>query len=575
MVFWAAVRAVVHAVTILCLSSILAAPLTAETSWRFVASGRIVTSPVVLDSGEVSFAADDRNLYRLSAGGELRWRTRLPEMPTRRLTALHDGSVLIELSDGRVERISRSGRHAWTLRSPDEKLTSIAASNLGIVYLTYEGGGIRALNYAGHSLWALSVGDSVVHGPYISGDGSLVLITEGAELLVLTSDGTVVDSYDIEEVPAVAAMGPDGTVVAADEHGRISRINITDGTREVIAEANSAVQRLILDTSGALSFVDETGELHGATTSQPLTQVDGGAAGTGDGGFVVSEESGVLRVLDDAGETVVHMHVGGGGALGEPVIGAGGHIVVPGRDEGWIVYGLKIEPVRAPAWTASGGSARNDGRIYEVAMPGRRELRNRRDYLVLSDMIRAGGASESERVLSDVEARLDDGNLRGTLAWISSLLIEITGIDVSSRESRLVSPDIAARAYVALGRVGDLIALRGLERAASRANDPTELRAIMRGFSSVGFSDRIPRGVLISEIYDRGGGPGTSAGMDEAFISASEELWEQGARLPRVLVETLSYLPQRGASEQVRMRARALLARVAIENQPVIRTALQ
>ncbi len=547
----------------------------AEASWRFVASGRIVTSPVVLDSGEVSFAADDRNLYRLSAGGELRWRTRLPQMPSGRLTALHDGSVLIELSDGRVERISRSGRHAWTLRSPDEKLTSVAASNLGIIYLTYEGGGIRALNYAGHSLWALSVGDSVVHGPYISGDGSLVFITEGAELLVLTSGGTVADSYDIEEVPAVAVKGPDGAVVVADENGEISRISISDGTREIIAEADSAAQRLILDIDGALAFVDEAGELYGATSSEPLAQVDGGVAGTGDGSYVVSEESGVVRVLDQAGKTVVRMRVGGGGRLGEPVIGAGGHIVVPGRDEEWVVYGLKIDPVSAPAWVTAGGSGRNDGRIYEVAVPGRQELRNRRDYRVLSDMIRAGGNSESERVLSDVEARLDDGNLRGTLAWISALLIEVTGIDVSSRDSRLVAPDIAARAYVALGRVGDLIALRGLERAASRVNDPSELRAIVRGFSILGFSDRVPRGVLISEIYERAGGPGMSAAMDEAFISASGKLWEQGARLPRVLVEILSYLPQSGASEHVRMRARALLARVAIENHPALRAVLR
>lgn len=551
------------------------APAIAGISWRFVASGRILTNPVVHDSGETSFAAEDRNLYRLTAEGEIRWRTRLPEMPSGRLTALHDGSVLIELSDGRVERIARSGRRAWSLHPPEEELTGIAASNLGIIYLSYEGGGIRALNYAGHALWALSVGDSVVHGPYISGSGELILITESAELLVLTVDGTVAGSYDLDGVPSVAALAPDSTVVVAGDDGSISRIRPSDGTSQVIAEVDRDVRRLIIDSDGSLAFVDQVGTLHGLGSSGPLSGVSGRFAGTGTGGYIVSEDSGVLRVFDEAGETVVRMSVGGGGKLGEPVMGAGGHIVVPGPEEEWLVYGLKIEPARRPAWITANGSARNDGRIFEISVPGRRELRERRDYRVLSDTIGAGVSQESERVLSDLEARLDDGDLRGVLAWISTLLMEITGIGFSRGDGRFVSPDIAARAYTALGRVGDLIALRGLELAAARAADPSEFRAIMRAVSAVGFSDRVSRGVLITEIYARAGGPGRSAAMDEAFVSASEELWEQGARLPRLLVETLSHLPRDGATERIRVRARALLARVAIGNQPVIRAALR
>ncbi len=576
MVFWAAVRPVLLASLILFISSIFVAPLMAESSWRFVASGRIVTDPVVLDSGDVSFAADDRNLYRLSSTGELRWRTRLPEKPAGRLIALHDESVLVELSDRRIERITRSGRHSWSLRSPGERVTSITASNLGVIYLAYEGGGIRAVNYAGQSLWALSVGESVVHGPYISDNGSLVLITESGELLVLTSDGMVLESYDIEKTPSLAVMGSDGALVVADEDRReIGRIGISDGTIEPIAETDGSVKRLIVDSDGAIAFTDEHSELYRVNSSQPLSQVEGGAAGTGDGGFVVTEEPGVVRVIDHEGETVVRMHVGGGGALGAPVIGVGGHIAVAGRDEDWVVYGLKIDPVSVPAWANAGGSARNDGRIFEVGAPARNELRNRRDYRVRSDMIRAGGDSESEQVLSDIEARLDDGDLRGALAWVSTLLIEVTGIDATSRDPRRVAPDIASRAYMAMGRVGDLTALRGLELAASRADDSTELQAIMRGFSSLGFSDRVPRGVLISEIYDRVGGPGASVATDEAFLAASEELWRQGARLPRVLIEMLSYLPRSGATEQVRGRARGLLARVAIENRTVVPVAIR
>lgn len=551
--------------------------------WRFVASGEILTPLVVHDSGGISFISDDGNLYRVHEYGIRQWRRRLTEPPSGEIAGLHDGSVVFGLESGAVKRVGPAGAVAWRLSPAETPLSSISASNLGVIYLAYESGGLRAINYAGRSLWAVSVGSDFAHGPILGTEGQVYLVTEGQELLQLSPDGHTEISYELERVPVQAAIRPDNTLVFGYEDGSIEVVDAQTDTETLIAQVPSAPQQLFVDADGTVSALDSDGHLwrisddpEPADGYTVYTVAEGvvRAGATGAGEYIVTDADALVRRIDSSGEVRMTIRPGflqgSAESISAPVMGRSGHVAF--TDSQWALWAFSGQNIAGRSWLGEASNGLRNSRIAELHPLSRSDLRDITEYRVLSSLVSEGGLRESERVLEEIESALDRGDLRGQSSWISHLLMNLAGHAAggpdsgnSTRGSRRVTSEIASRAYAALGRVGDRVALQALHHAALRVDDVTRLESVMAALGETGYDLDVSRDIIIQRAYRRAGGPGAHAGLDTAYIRAIETLWEQGVRLSPDVVSQIAALQESGANGRIRGEAGDLLTRMIFD----------
>ncbi len=545
------------------------ADLSGVETWRNVASGPIESDVVVDDRGNVSFAVNDRWLYRLDREGNRSVRIRLPEAAGEHIMALSDGSVVFSTESGNIKRVSPGGRIAWRLQHNDgEELKSMAASNRGFLYLAYETGGIRALNYAGQPLWAIDPGHTPVLGPTLGSNGDIHIVSEDKELLVLNAQADIERSFQLDRLPSHMAINADDELVLVYEGHRVEIVEPQKGERRVLARGDSdgsgaSVENVFVDSDGTVSLFTDEGVLlrHTGRPDREFEQIADslfGAAAVGDGTFIITEPDGVFRRIDSAGRPLMTVQThSGGGELSRPVVGRQGHVAVAGSE--WTVHGVVLSGVGGRAFRGANGGAAADGRIGPVSVAHRHRLLSITEFRVRWGMIEGGDTAAAGRFVNDLEAAISDGNLRGMSLWASELLLTITGGSNRGAERVAMPAELVRRAFTLLGRIGDARAAAGLEQHAlgERAHDHPD--SVIKGLSLLGYSYRYERSELIDVVYRRAGGAGVSAEMDGAYLDAIELVWRQGGEISRNAIETIARLPNKAGSTAARQQASRLL----------------
>lgn len=544
-------------------------------TWRHVASGAIESNVVVDDTGNVSFAVHERWLYRLDPAGDRSFRVRLSEAVGDHIMALSDGSVVVSTAGGDIKRITPSGQVAWRLRHDENaELEAMAAGNRGVLYLVYANGGVRAINYAGHPVWAVDVGDPVVHGPKLTSDGNIHVVTEEGELLVLNAQADVEQSFQLDRMPSHIAIDSDDELLLIYDGLQVERVDPVAAERRIIASGaaehdGGRISDVFVDGDGTVSLFRDDGVLlrhtgSGETGFRTIADSLRGAAAVGDGSFVISEMGGVLRRVDSYGQTTMTLRTrSGGGELFSPVVGRGGHVAVSGSE--WTVHGLLLDSVDGRAFRGTGGGAAADGRIGPVRSPDRESLLGSPAFRARLGLIERGDTTAAERLLEDIEKGVSEGDLRGMSLWASELLLMISD-DRDRRKIRASMPaDLVRRSLTLLGRIGDATAALGLEVHALGESRPEHPDAVMEGLSYLGYSYRHRRSDVIDIVYARAGGPGVSAGLDAAYLDAIELVWRQGGAISERVIERIARLPHEAREKAARDRARRLLGRFSTD----------
>ncbi|MFW5995373.1 MAG: hypothetical protein ACOCRN_04605, partial [Spirochaetia bacterium] len=487
----------------------------------------------------------------------------------------HDGSGVLGLESGAVIRVGPAGVVAWRLAAAEQPLHSISASNVGVVYLAYESGGLRAVNYAGHPLWAVTVSEDFVHGPILDAEGRIYLVTEGYELLQLSPDGRTQMRYSLDRVPEHAVMRPDNTLVFAYEDGAIDVVDPQRGRETRMLEAESEVEALLVDEDGTVSVLFSNGDLgriqqHDQSAEgysiEILAREVAGAVSSGNGDYITTDRNGVVRRVDEDAEIRLTIRPGlvegAVNDLSAPVIGRSGHVAV--TDRRWALWSFSGIEVSEPSWRGQAAGGLRDGRIAVLEPPSRRDARNITQYRILSSLSTRGNVRETERVLEDIETALDRGDLLGRSSWISYVLIDIAGEGAGSPEAREgeVPSEIASRAYTALGRVGDRVAVRALQYAAENVEEVSQLESVVTAIAQSGYDFDSSRDVTIHRAFHRFGGAGEHSALEMTFIRAIETVWEQGGGVSPATVSQVAELQESGANRTVRDNATRLLRRL-------------
>ncbi|MFP4644447.1 MAG: hypothetical protein ACLFM0_08835 [Spirochaetales bacterium] len=544
-------------------------------TWRHIATGAVESDVVIDDLGNVSFSVDNRWVYRLNPEGERSFRVRLSEPVGAHIMALSDGSLVVSTEAGDIERISPSGRVSWRLlHDEDRALHTMASSNRGVIYLAYEDGGVRAVNYAGRPVWSVDTGETTELGPVLDSEGNLHIVSGTGELLVLNPQADIVHSFQLERVPQKLAIDSDDELIVVYDDLKTERIDPAAGERRVIVSAieedrRTAISDLFVDGNGTVSLLREDGTLlryseGGDREFQTVAESLRGAAAVGDGTFIVSQPEGVLRRIDESGQTLLTVKTrSGGGELSRPVVGRGGHIAVPGSE--WTVHGFSLDDVDKNAFRGRGAGAAADGRVTSVAGPTRRNLFDIREFRIRSRLIEQGDASVAEQSLEDIEQAISRGDLRGMSLWASELLLTVAGDRTGRNPASGLSAELVRQSYRLLGEIADSTAASGLEKHALGAAGVSHPRAIMYGLSRLGYSYRHDRSKLIDFVYRRAGGAGVSAALDSAYLDSVEAVWRQGGALNREMVRRIASLPHTAADDSTRIKAHRLSAMLSAD----------
>ena len=156
----------------------------ATVAWRFPTGGAIEVSPAVTPDGDVVVGSNDPFMYAVSPSGHLVWKARRLHSETYSSTsATADGLVYYGDNNGVVSVTQAAtgapvaryqGLHGiWSLPVVDAHHDAYFAS---------QGGHVYGYTYSGRRLFDADVGSPVDSYPALTGDGTLLVGTEGGVL---------------------------------------------------------------------------------------------------------------------------------------------------------------------------------------------------------------------------------------------------------------------------------------------------------------------------------------------------------------------------------------------------------
>lgn len=162
--------------------------------WRVQAADVSEVSPAIAPDGTIVFAANDDVVYGVAPDGDVRWRHEIGALTFSSPAATRDGLVYfgdhrgfvtaLRASSGRpVLRVLGRGRTA-TLRSVGVWTQPIVDADHN-VYFGTRPGHIYGFDVRGRRLFDIDAGATVDSYPALAGDGTLLVGTEGGELLAI------------------------------------------------------------------------------------------------------------------------------------------------------------------------------------------------------------------------------------------------------------------------------------------------------------------------------------------------------------------------------------------------------
>jgi len=194
--------------------------------------------------------------------------------------------------------LPRAPKSLWRARVPGSIVDDVAIDPQGAVVVgstTH----LAQIDPRGRVAWSFRLGTaSAATGPVISSNGSRVLVTSEAELLVVRQDGRVRTRRSLpvrksSRIPALLPVETGGVAVAVDAELLLLE---ADGDVRARASAPGSVQTLLHRPAG-LVVVTRDGAVLGWAPPSPLSEI-GSLGGNPSGGAVLVSDDTLVSVVD-------------------------------------------------------------------------------------------------------------------------------------------------------------------------------------------------------------------------------------------------------------------------------------
>ncbi len=471
-----------------------------DYAWRYVPGGRVHGSPIV-GAGRTLFLCQDRYLYSLNEQDIFEWRYNLSSRPVDCFALADDGTVYAGTEDRVLHAVNRSGGRIWTYRPGKSRILNPAVSLDGFIFLPCANGEIHSLNARGDLLWKISLTAAVSANPVIDNTGSLYIATNDGFIYAFNRWGRELWRFWIGQEAVLLALDDNENLYAATDENMIISVNTagsvnwkrdTESAAAAVLTGPGDLVTVLLD-NGRVFSLNVDGEIFYNPESAVLEEAAAYPAGTsalltvGNGGLellLCNLETGTL-------ESIIRPDKG---RIFQPVCGRDGRTVF--GTESWVVFGMQARLAEnQPIWTWNnryGNSSRN-GRMWQTEKyPAQvKDWNNNLDYIYFLDQIASDFSSERAAVLKEIESRLENADLRGSIPYIKEILkflssdfpVPGSSLQLSLRQN---TAEIRASAVRILAQIGGRDSIEHLAWLLKKEYDNFVQAAIIRGMGICG-----------------------------------------------------------------------------------------
>lgn len=369
-----------------------AAPAPASV-WRAATGGQIRSRPAVGPDGTAYALSEDSFLYAWVSGGSLLWKHDLGWIPWDCLAVSGDGTVYAGSKNADFIAVNPRGGRLWTVRLDGLPAGDPAITEDGTVLVGTAAGTLVAFSHLGRRQWSVTLPGAITAQPVIDGAGSIYLVAADRRLYALTPWGEFKWSLPFSAVPRAPAITSDGSVVLGTDGGEVVAVNPAGNVswrRSLGAPVRGVAADALLvvaDTSSGrvVGFSAAGRELWRREAAKPVSAPplldEGRVILTAlDGSIIVIDPKGVISPLAQ-------------GTAGGASLAPDGTVLVGGRD--WIVSALRATfdrpaavSAEAPPWPQAGHDAMHSGRTDAAPRAGNGALLDANpDYLYLQGLL--------------------------------------------------------------------------------------------------------------------------------------------------------------------------------------------
>jgi outer membrane protein assembly factor BamB len=288
-----------------------------SVKWRVPLGGRSYATPCVDAKGNVYSASDAKKLFAVKPDGKIGWTLDLDDEGDTACAladAKNEEGAIVMAAGKTLYAVTPNGDVAWRFSARGKIFTAPAIDDRGRVFFGAQDHRAYGVDH-GKKAFAVDLGADVDGSPAIDDDGTVVLGTDGGEVVRLTGDGSAVWSsrvYGYVRGPLSIARGGD---VLAGVYGPRSRVVRLDG------KTGAEKASFSVPGTGALEFgvhgaplEDSAGQLYfgaqddlfraiapaGNVVFTLRTEGDVDAPGTllSDGALVVASDDGAVYYLE-------------------------------------------------------------------------------------------------------------------------------------------------------------------------------------------------------------------------------------------------------------------------------------
>jgi len=454
--------------------------------------------------------SEDSFLYAWVSRGSMLWKHDLGWIPWDCLAVSPDGTVYAGLKNADFIAVNPHGGRIWTFRLDGLPAGDPAITEDGTVLVGTSAGTLVALSHLGRREWSVTLPGAVTGQPAIDGAGSIYVVAADRRLYALTPWGEFKWSLPFNAAPGAPGIAADGTVVLGTDGGEIVAVSPA-GNVQWRMSLGAPVQGVAVDaaqivavTSGGrvIGFSSEGRELWRREAARPMR-----APPLIDENLVIlTAQDGSIIAMDPAHGVFSSLTPG---AAGGASVSDDGVILVGGRD--WIVSAIDTPGSMSLArgsssapWPQPGHDIMHSGRTDAAFRSDNGALLDGNpDYLYLQGLLSVSGREGIQLFLSDVGTRVASRSL-GKSTWYAVRMLEnVAGLGLVSQarlNQKLVNdfPDLRAEAAGLLGRVGSTSSRTALLRALGAETDGVALAAEIRALGAIASDadDRSLRSIL-------------------------------------------------------------------------------
>ncbi|NLN75253.1 MAG: PQQ-like beta-propeller repeat protein [Armatimonadetes bacterium] len=252
--------------------NIYAVSATGDIMWSYLTGNIVMSSPVIDPSGNIYIGSLDGYMYALDSSGALKWRASTSVVPGSPTTAVYSspivtpsGSLVFAALNGYIFSLDvETGAEQWRYNTGTTMMASAAVSGDGeYLYIGGTDGKLRCLSSDGQLQWEHQAIDKINTAPAIADDGSIYATSADGYLYCINPDGSLRwKTASFPNLLGSPAIGIDGTAYFGTYDGYMLAISTTGKRLWTFRTAATIKSSPVIDISGNLFFGNVDGMVY-------------------------------------------------------------------------------------------------------------------------------------------------------------------------------------------------------------------------------------------------------------------------------------------------------------------------